>query len=271
MWRVLVLVSICACDVGARIATHRSLLEPWGSYEADRCQAAGVKCMSAAEARYAEEQRIDSDHAIVSQARALTTAAATAARSGDCAQVEKVEDEIDRLPDAHLEQGVHDAIFLRDPDVVRCLAERRHAAKPVAVASRHRPDCIRAREEVFAELFASHDRDLIADLHECDATSDLERANEAAWRASRDAFVAAARGDCAAALASEASIRALDPDHDVLVFRIEPHIAACRPAADARADEHERCVARRKLGQRKAMQVADPAMRGSLLAGLPRC
>lgn len=82
-------------------------------------------------------QRQQQDEAVLATARSWTAMAAAAARIGDCQQVGLIEQQIAMLP-AVVEEGMHAAVFIRDPDVRACLAMQSNFDAGAVAAGAHR-------------------------------------------------------------------------------------------------------------------------------------
>jgi hypothetical protein len=249
----------------------------------------GLVCESAEEAAKQKREREAHDHAIVSQGRALTRLAATAARDGDCVTVEMIEQQVLALPDAHIEGGIHDVIFLQDAEIVRYVATRRafHVScrktprpeceppPPALPPEKPRELCVAEREALFARILGAaapaQRAQLLATHESCAAATAEAQAHEQAWALTWNAADGALHGNCAAALELAAEVTKLDAEHYEFVFSREPDISQCFVEAARRRADRERCLRDRSAAQLRAQQITDLAQRGKALLALPQC
>jgi len=246
--------------------------------------------MTAEEARANEENERIRDEAVVSRGRALMRDAKTAASANDCKTVEAIEQQVLALPDAHLQGGFHDTIFINDTEIVRCLAERRHfhdmcrtAPTPECELSRaqSREECVLERNQLFDRILSDppdQRKLLLGTIEVCPTNSTDDGVAEQTWMWTKGAAINALNGHCALALDLQSKVATLDSDRYDLVFSAEPDIARCLAAAtqkqqDAaqKRQDYERCKRDRIEAQRRAQQISDVSQRGKALSALPVC
>ena len=128
----LALLSLPGCGLflitGAGVASGVLDASASGLSGRSTCDEEGVVCESASDARARERDRARRNDPIMASGRAMTREALAAARAGNCARVQGIEQELLALPEIEmLEGGLHDTVFLRHPEIVRCLVEVRRA------------------------------------------------------------------------------------------------------------------------------------------------
>jgi len=141
--------------------------------------------------------------ALTLDARQLTHLASESARAGDCKRVRQLEGAVDDQDPA-----VHDEVFLRDPEIRRCLAGGPRTDAVSVAVSTTRPA-------------VSPERTLRP------WAPAMEAANPVAATLTRTAHSRAQRGDCAMVRMLGERIRGLDRVYYQRVFIVDMTIAAC--------------------------------------------
>jgi hypothetical protein len=147
--------------------------------------------------------------ALRTDARQLTRLASEAARSGDCERARRLEGAVDDQ-----DPTVHDMLFVRDPDIRRCLTEVvvRNKIKTIAKTP---PAPLPARPP--------------APPSPSPAPPAIAARNPIAATLTRTAYNRAIHHDCATVRLLEKRVRELDAAYHKLVFLEDPTIARCSP------------------------------------------
>lgn len=286
------LVALCGCTAGnvGRIAVKMAAEGAESSFGPNICSDPSVRC-DGERARREAQARADHDRTVIAQGRTLTNAAVEAADAGDCATVSLIEHQILALPRVQLEGGIHDTIFLREPEILRCLVAQRlgyeecrrrssdchDPAKPPppppAPPPMTRDDCTAQRDRMFAAASAdaSQRLQLLRAIPSCSAASTTDMARERAWGWTITAAVNAASGNCESTITLDPQVRNLDPGHHETTFVREPGIDQCLRAVAVYRDQRQRCVRERATAMRRAQTIRDATARAKALALLREC
>ncbi len=204
--------------------------------------------------------------------------AADAARVNDCARVYAMEQEIRLLPWIRIEGGYLTTVFLRDPEIARCVTEHRACiaeGRPECLppAPQSRSECLPMRRAHFESSFGQSVEArlaVLAAIPRCPGTP-ADQDHEQVWLWTLNATSTALRGDCTFALELDPRVASQDRDHHAQVWSKDPAIAKCHADLAAYRVDRERCLRERGVGLRRAQTISNAKQRGEALAAIRKC